>query len=91
MDKNVSVTLLELALKTRDFKVYKYRDIVSLGPKSERAQYKERQRDREDGKNKRNRENERGKRSEEGHRGNKLNTLVGKSSGSETSVYHHII
>ena len=91
MDEDVLVTSLKLAPKTRDSQVYKRNDVAPLGPKNERAQYGEGQRGGEDGKDKRGRENGRGERGREGHRENKINSMVGESSGSEVSVYHHII
>ena len=44
-----------------------------------------------DGKDKGGRENGRGERGGGDHCGNKVNPMVGKNSGSEASVYHHII
>lgn len=91
LDEDVLVTSLKLAPKTRDSQVYKRHDVAPLGPKSGRAQYGEGQRGGEDGKDKRGGENGRGERGGGGHRGNKVNPMVGESSGSEASVYHHII
>ena len=91
LDKDVLVTLLKLAPKTRDSLVYKRHNVAPLGPKSRRVQYKEGQRGGEDGKDKKGGENRRGKRGGGGHRGNKVNSMVGESNGSEVSVYHHII
>ncbi len=63
-------------------------DVTPLGPNSGRAQYRNSQRGVENGKGKRGREN--GK-AERGHWGNKIDTVVEKSSGSEASKYYHII
>ena len=71
--------------------MYKRHDIVPLGPKSGRAQHGEAQGSGEDGKDKRGGENRRGERSGGGHRGNKVNPIIREISGSEASVYHHII
>ena len=71
--------------------MYKCHDVAPLGPKSGRAQYGESQRSGEDEKDKRDRENGRGERDGGGHRGNKVNLVVGESSGSKASIYHHII
>ena len=91
LDDDVLVTSLKLSPKTRDSQVYKRHDVAPLGPKSGRAQYGEGQRGGEDGKDKRGGENGRGERGGEGHRGNKVNPMGGEGSGSEASVYHHII
>ena len=91
LDKDVLVMSLKLVPKTWDSQVYKRHDVAPLGPKSGRAQYEEGQRDGEDGKDKRGGENERGEMGRGGHRGNKVNPIVEESSGSEASVYHHII
>ena len=91
LDQDVLVTLLKLALKTRDSQVNKRHDVAPLGPKSGKAQYGEHQRGGEDGKDKKGGENGRGERGGGGHRGNKVNPMVEKSSSSKTSVYHHII
>ena len=69
----------------------KSHDIAPFGPKSGRAQYGESQKGGEDGKDKRGRENGRGERGGRGYYGNKVNPMVGENSGSEASVYHHII
>ena len=71
--------------------MYKRHDVAPFSPKSGRAQYREGQRGREDGKDKRGGENGRDERGGGGHCGNKVNSMVGESSGSEASVYHHII
>ena len=91
LDKDVLVTSLKLVPKTQDSQVYKRHDVAPLGPKSGRAQYGEGQRGGEDGKDKRGGENGRGERGGGGHRRNKVNPMVGESSGFEASVYHHII
>ena len=91
MDEDVLVTSLKLVPKTRDFQVNKRHDVAPLGPKSGRAQYKEHQRGGEDGKDKRGGEDGRGERGGGGHCGNQVNLMVGESSGSEASDYHHII
>ena len=90
-DEDISVTALERAPKTQDSQVYKCHNIAPLSLKNGRAQYWEGSRDKEDGRDKRGRENRKGKRDRGGHRGNKVNPVVGKSNGFETSVYHHII
>ena len=66
--------------------MYKRHDVVPLGPKSERAQYGEDQKSGEDSKDKRGGENKRCKRGGGDHYGNKVNPIVGKSSGSKASV-----
>ena len=91
MDKDILVTLLELAPKTQDFQVYKRHDVALLGPKSGRAQYEEGKRDREDEKDKKSRENERGERGKRSNCGNKVNPIIGKSNSFEASIYYHII
>ncbi len=68
--------------------MHQYHDVTFLGPKSGRAQYGNSQKGEEDEKGKRGREN--GK-SERGYWGNKVDPVVEKSSGSETSDYYHII
>lgn len=47
--------------------------------------------DRKNKKNKRSGENRRGKRGRGSHCRNKVNLVIGKSSGSKISVYYHII
>ena len=91
LDKNILVTLLELAPKTQDSQVYKCHNVAPLGPKSRKALYGEGQRGEEDKKDKRGRENGKDERVGRGHHRNKVNPMVGESSGSEASVYHHII
>ena len=91
LDKDVLVTLLELAPKTQDFQVYKRYDVAFFGLKSGRAQYREGQKGGEDGKNKRGGEIGRDERGEKGHFGNEVNLIVEKSSNSEANVYNHII
>ena len=71
--------------------MYKRHDIAPLDPRSGRAQYGEGQRGGEDGKDKRGGENGRGEMGGGGHCGNKVNPMVEESSGSEASIYHHII
>lgn len=82
---------LKLAPKTQDFQGNKCYDIAPLGSKSERVQYREDQRGREDGKDKRGRENEGYERGGGGHWGKKVNPLIGETSGFEASIYYHII
>ena len=91
LDENVLVMLLELAPKTQDSQVYKCHNVALFGPKSGRAQYKKGQKGGKNRKDKRGRENKRGKRDRGGHYRNKVNPMVGKSSGFETSIYYHII
>ena len=91
LDEDVLVTSLKLAPKTRDCQVYKHHNVAPLGHKGWRAQYGEDQRGGEDGKDKRGGENRRYERAGGGYCGNKVNLMVGESSGSEASVYHHII
>ena len=91
LDKNILVTLLELSPKTQDFQMYKRHNILSLGPKSGRAQYGEGQRGGKNGKDKKGGENERSEKGRRDHCGNKVNLIVKKNSGFEASVYHHKI
>lgn len=71
--------------------MYKCHDITPLGPKGGRTQFGEGQKGRKDEKNIRGGENGRDKRREEGYRGNKVNPMVGKSSGSKATIYYFII
>ena len=71
--------------------MYKYHDIISFSPKSRRAEYREGQKGRDDGKDKRGEENGRGERGRKSHCRNKVNLVVEESNGSKVSVYHHII
>ena len=91
LDKDVLVILLELAPKTQDSQVYKRHNIASFSLKSGRTQYKEGQKGRKNGKDKKDRKNGKDEKGGGDHYGNKVNPLVGKSSGFEASVYHHII
>ena len=91
LGEDVSVIALERVPKTRDSQLYKRHNVALLGPKSRRVQYGEGQRGWEDGKDKKGRENRKGERGRGGHRKNKVNPVVGKSSSSKASVYHHII
>ena len=91
LNEDVLVTLLELVLEIRDSQVYKRHDITPLGPRSGRTQYGEGLKGGEDGKDKRGRENRRGERGGGAHCGNKVNPIVGESSGPQASFYHHII
>ena len=90
LDEDILVTLLELTPKIQNSQVYICYNVAPLGSKSLRVQYGENQRGKKDGKDERGRENGSGKRGKRGHRGNKINVMVGKSSSSEVSVYHHI-
>ena len=69
----------------------KHHDVVPLGPKSKRAQYKEGQRGGEDWKDKSGEKNRRDERGRKSHCRNKLIPVVGENSSSEASVYYHII
>ena len=91
MDKDVLVTSLKLAPKTQNSQIYKHHNIAPFGPKSEKAQYGESQKGGENRKDKGDGENGRVERSGRGYCENKINLIVGKSSGSKASVYHHII
>lgn len=79
---NISVTSLELMSRIQDFIIYQHHDVITFSPKSRRAQYRKGQRDRE---------NRKGERGGEDHQRNKVDLVVGESSGSEASVYYHII
>ena len=91
LNEDVLVILLELVAKTGDFQVYKYHDVAPLGCKSGRAQYEEGQKGGEDEKDKKDGENGKSERGGGRYRGNKVNPIVKESSGSEASVYYHII
>ena len=91
LDKDISVILLGLVPEIQNSQGYKCHDVPPLGAKSEKTQDGEGKKDREDRKNKRNRENRKGERGGRGHCGNKINPVVGESSGSEASIYYHII
>ena len=91
LDEDVSVMLLGLLPKIWDFQVEKRHDVASFGSKNRRAQDGEGKRGGKNRKNKKTRENRRGERGRRGHCRNKINPLVGENSGSETTVYHHII
>ena len=100
LDKDISITSLEPALKIQNFYVHQYHDVTTLGVKSGRAQYEKGQQDGEDGKGKMGGEDGKGKmggedrenkRSRVGYWGNKINLVVRENSSSEASIYHHII
>ncbi len=60
LDENVPVMSLELVPKIQASQVHQCHDVVSLGPKSKRAQYANSQKGGEDRKGKRGRENRKG-------------------------------
>lgn len=66
-------------------------DIALLGLQSGRLEYRKGRRSRINRKNKRGRKNEMGKRGKRDHQKQKIDLVVEKKSGSETSVYYHII
>ena len=71
--------------------MYQRYNIALFGSKSERAQYGNGQKGKEDGKNKRDGENGKDERGGGDHQGNKVDPMVEKSSGFEASDYYHII
>ncbi len=91
LDEDVPVTSLELAPKIRASQMHQRHDVAPFGPRSRRAQYRNGQRDGKDRKGKRGKENRKDERGGESHRGNKVDSVVEESSGSEASNYYHII
>ena len=67
LDKDVSILLLNPAPKIQNFQVYQHYDVAIFGAKSQRAQYENGQRGREDGKSKRGGEDREVERSGEGY------------------------
>ncbi len=91
LDKNVPVTSLEPTPKIRALQVHQRYDIAPFDSRSGRAQYENGQRGGKDRKGKRDRKNGKGEKDRESHRGNKIDPVLNKSSGFETSDYYHII
>lgn len=71
--------------------MYKHHDVILFGSKNGRAQYRKGQKSRENKNNKRGEENRRGEKGGGDYCRNKINPVIEKSSGFETSVYHDII
>lgn len=71
--------------------MYKRHDGAPFSPKSRRTNYGERQMGGENEKDKRVGENRRVERGKKEYRGNKVNPMVGESSGFQASVYYHMI
>ncbi len=91
LNNDVGDILLRLAPKTQDFLLHQHYNIITLSPKSKRAQYREGQKGRKYEKDNRDGENRKSERNREGYWGNKINSVVGEDSGFEISIYYHII
>ena len=91
LNKDILITSLEPTSIIRDSQVYQRHNVATLSAKSERTQYEKGQQSRENGKSKRCGEDGEGERSRESHWRNKVNLVVRENSGSEASIYHHII
>ena len=91
LDNNISITLLELALKICNSQVYQHYDIAIFYPKSRKVQYGKGQRSGEDRKSEKGREDGEGERSKESYHRNKIYLIVKKSSYFKVNVYYHII
>lgn len=77
LDKNISNRPLRLVLKTRNFQVYHYYEIVPLNAKSKRSQY---------GKVQRSEEDKKSQKSEQRLQRGKINPLVRRNSDCEVFI-----
>lgn len=91
MDKDISITSLELAPKIRDSQIYERYDVAPLSPRNGRTQYGKGQKSEDNRKGKRCGENRKGEWGGRGHWENKVDRVVEENSDFEASDYYHII